>query len=74
MRNDRADRFDVISQSFIEHLKNDKKKNRILSEYIFTFDIDISGSNKEKYISNLENIYPKLKNAYNKYIAEQNKI
>jgi len=71
VRNDRADRFDVISQSFIEHLKDDKKKNRILSDYIFAFNIDISGSNKEKYISNLENIYPKLKDAFNKYIEEQ---
>jgi len=67
----RADRFDVISQSFIDHL-NDKKKNQIISDFLIAFSLDVSEKNKDLYKSNLMSIYPNLKKAFEIYLSKQN--
>lgn len=71
MKIGQADRFDIISQNFINHFNG--KKDKIINDFILAFEIKLDEEYKNLVISNLKEIVPKLDDAIKIMIENQKK-
>ncbi len=67
----RADRFDVYSKKFIDHLNN-IKEDKIINDFILAFKVELFDEYKKLVLSNLNEIVPQLEKAIKLMNENQN--